>query len=92
MSVVEGRRATLRQHQAFTPGAGRVADLPSRVDPELNRLLDALQGGRLGVAMSAATGKLGNLRDGGVVFVAPVDDGFVLVHLASSQRVSQPGP
>ena len=71
----------LRQHQAFTPGVrDGVAELPRRIDPEVDRLLDALQGGRLRLAVGAATGKLGHLRDERVVLVAPVDDDLVLVH------------
>ena len=57
----EGGLAALRQHQAFTAGVrDGVAELPRRVDPEVDRLLDAVQGGRLGLAVGAATGELGN--------------------------------
>ena len=77
----EGGHVALRQHQAFTPGdRDGIAELPRCIDPEIDRLLDALQGGCLRVAVGAATGKLGNLGDEGVVLIAPVDDDFVLVH------------
>ena len=79
----DGDHGPLRQHQAFPPGVrDMVTELPRRIDPEVDRLLDALQGGRLGAAVGAATGKLGHLRDERVVLVAPVDDDFVLVHPA----------
>lgn len=57
-----------------------VAEFPGCLQPQVDGVLSVAQGFFLGVTVSGAAGELRHLGDVGFVFLAPVDDHFVLGH------------
>jgi len=55
----------------------RVTEFPGRFSPKLHRRLRTPESALLGRAMRHTPRKFGNIRDKGIVLVAPVDDDFI---------------
>ena len=76
-----GHSGLLRQHQAFALRFRNwIAELPRRFKPQVNGLADVLQRRLLRVTVGRASRKLGRFGHKRAVFVAPLDDDFILVH------------
>lgn len=60
-----------------------IAVLSCRVNPKLHRLVGALEGVFLAIAVRHAPGQFRYFSDKSPVFIAPIEDDFVLVHQPS---------
>jgi hypothetical protein len=75
------------QHETLALGFWRrISKLQGRVNPELHRLFDVLQGRFLGFTMCRTPREFGHLGDKHLICVAPVDDDLVFLRDTSPPR------